>query len=553
MSEANQVWGLLRVGTAIAWLWATAVAQANLPRPAAPPGNLHTVDKVMLGKALFWDEQLSTANAVACGTCHILGHDGTDPRTPHSLHPGADGRFGTGDDSRGSPGVALHDRASLMLGNAAFGLQKQVTRRRAPSVINAAYNRRLFVDGRAGDAFVDPLTNAVVLPSGAALETQVLQPLLDTTEMAHVGRNWNDVVTHVTNLVPLAIATQVPANLRRFVAGHTYASLFQQVFGSPGVTPTRIAFAIAAYERTLVSDQSPFDEFLAGRGTLGTREQEGLRVFQRLCATCHTDLDHSVRTTGPVLDQFANIGVRPPHEDLGREAVTGSRRDRGKFRVPALRNVALRSSYFHNGSQTTLAGVLDFYDRGGDFDENQDERARTLAGRLSATDKINLINLLHSLTDARVANELPPFDRPRLWLEGPLVPTAFGVGAGGTDPRPARINALGTAYLGSDVFGVGIDHVAPHVFTALMVDLAGSTTPTSLYGLPFYLGRTPALLTLPLGFSTRAPDGTGYKSHVFHVPPALAASGTYWLQFVTLDPGAPLGFACSNAMTMVVP
>src|SRR5262245_18208981 len=233
---------------------ATLLAQAILPPPPVPPGNPTTPDKVLLGKALFWDEQLSSSRSVACGTCHVPEAGGADPRTAMSLHPGADGLFGTDDDVHGSPGVARHLANGQLVASPLFGVQRQVTNRRAPSVVNAAYAAKLFVDGRADGVFRDPVSSAVVLPSGGALESQMAGPPVSTTEMAHLGRTWFDIANELPSLVPLQLATQVPAALQQFLANDTYDAVFARVFGSPGVTPVRIIFAIAAYERSLISD-----------------------------------------------------------------------------------------------------------------------------------------------------------------------------------------------------------------------------------------------------------------------------------------------------------
>src|ERR1041385_2742495 len=77
--------------------------------PTDPAGNPTTPQKALLGKALFWDEQLSASRPVACGTCHVFGHGGGDPRSANVTHPGPDGVFGTADDIHGSPGVVLQD------------------------------------------------------------------------------------------------------------------------------------------------------------------------------------------------------------------------------------------------------------------------------------------------------------------------------------------------------------------------------------------------------------------------------------------------------------
>lgn len=529
-----------------------ALAQSILPPPPVPAGNPTTPDKALLGKALFWDEQLSSSRGVACGTCHILESGGADPRTPTSLHPGADGLFGTDDDVRGSPGVPRHLPDGRLAPAAAFGLQAQVTNRRAPSVINAAYATRLFVDGRADDVFRDPLTNAVVLPSGGALENQIAGPPVSDVEMAHLGRTWNDIANELPAMRPLALATQIPPALQQFLGNDDYAALFARVFGSPGVTPTRIVFAIAAYERTLISDQSPFDRFLAGQAALTPMQSLGLQRFQTFCAACHTDLAPSVLATGPALDDFRNIGVRPVAEDPGRFAVTQQAADRGRFKVPGLRNVALRGSWFHNGSQQSLSQVVDFYARGGDFTDNQDPLVAAIGGHIFIADNLQLQALLQSLTDPRVAAGAPPFDRPRLWSEGAQALAGFGVGTAGTSGRPLRIEGLGAPFRGNGGFGVGVDALAPGLFTFLLLDVAGSPTPTSVLGQGVHLAWTPALQLLPVGLSQPDGSGGGYATAVFQIPAVPAAVGSYWLQWAALDPAGPFGLVTSDALRVTV-
>lgn len=525
----------------------TLAAQSILPPPPAPPGNPTTPDKVLLGKALFWDEQLSSSRAVACGTCHILEAGGADPRAATSLHPGSDGVFGTDDDVHGSPGVPRHQANGSLVGNPRFGVQTQVTPRRAPSVINAAYATSLFVDGRADDVFRDPVTQAVVLPSGAALENQIAQPPVSDVEMGHVGRTWTDIAQDLPTLRPLALASQVPSALQQFLGNDDYAAVFTRVFGSPGVTPARIVMAIAAYERTLISDRSPFDLYLAGQGTLTTLQSLGLLRFQTFCAACHTDLDATVLTTGPVLNDFRNIGVRPPAEDVGRAAITGQLADRGRFRVPGLRNVALRGSFFHNGSQQTLGQVVDFYARGGDFADNKDPLVDAINGHIFVADSLQLQALLNALTDPRVANGLPPFDRPRLWSEGPLANASFGTGTAGTGGMPLRSAALGPAMLGRGTFGVGVDGVAPGLFTFLLLDVAGSPTPSYVLGQPIHAALTAAAQLLPTGPALSI-GGSGYATAVFQVPNTPALVGSYWLQWAASDPAGTQGLVVSDAI-----
>ena len=334
--------------------------------PGAPAANEVTAAKATLGKALFWDEQMSSTQTVACGTCHRPATGGSDPRTIvgniRSRNPGFDNVFNTNDDVFGSPGVPLNNQnGSYSLSNS-FGLAEQVTGRKSPSYINAGYSvEGLFWDGRALDAFRDPITNAVLLPSFATLESQVLGPPLSSSEMAHGGRNWTQVAAQIAAAKPLALATNVPPSLAAWINGRTYPQLFEEAFGTAEVTPARIAMAIATHERTLFSDQTPLDKWSANIQPLTAQEERGRSIFRSSCTICHA---------GPVLSnqQFHNIGVRPVNEDLGRGAISGNSDDNGRFKTPNLRNVELHAPYMHNGRFATLEEVVEFYDRGGDFD-----------------------------------------------------------------------------------------------------------------------------------------------------------------------------------------
>lgn len=529
-------------------LLASAVpAQTLFPPPPVPPGNPMTPDKVLLGKALFFDEQLSSSRTVACATCHVLGTGGADPRP--GIHPGPDGVFGTGDDIKGSPGVVQHDRGGRYVADPAFGIRPQVTNRRAPTVINAGYQPELFWDGRAGRVFADPVTHAVLLPDHAALENQVLGPPLSSVEMSHIGRSWPDVAADIAPLVPLALADQIPPALAAFVAGQSYAALFAQVFGSPGVTPARIAMAIATYERTLVSDGSRFDRFLAGQATLTAQETRGLQVFQALCSNCHTDTLGSVLATGPVLHDFRNIGVRPFAEDLGRFALTNQPADRGRFKVPDLRNVALRAPFFHNGGMATLADVVEFYARAGDFRDNLDPLVLNILGQLGSSDKAALVAFLHTLTDPRVQAEMAPFDRPRLWSEGGRVPSVFGVGTAGSGGHAPRSIAIAPPFVGNVRFALGVDRAAPGALHFLVWDVAVHATPVSMLGQQVHLAGTPALVLVGMpGPTLGTAPGGGHGSTVFGIPGMAALRGaSFYGQWLVLDAAGPFGLTTSDA------
>ena len=225
--------------------------------------------------------------------------------------------------------------------------------------------------------------------------------------------------------------------------------------------------AIQAYESTLVSDQTPADRFFAGDTTaLSASAQAGLDVFRGpgRCSTCHLGAGLSDATAanvaatgltstdgGRAIDTgFLNIGVRPTASDPGLGGLdpfgnplsearrAGSTNDKvsGSFKVPQLRNVALTAPYFHNGGQMTLRQVVDFYNRQGDF--ANDEQSGVLGNLgLTETQKNDLVAFLQSLTDPRVADASAPFDHPQLF-----VPSGERTGANGAVVTDAAGHAV---------------------------------------------------------------------------------------------------------------
>lgn len=407
-TSAQLIAGLV-LGAAVA-LGLGAVPDAtaqSLPPVPVPLENPLTPEKAVLGKILFWDQQLSTDATIACGSCHSIGQGGTEAAP--AVHPGADGLFGTADDQTGSLGVRRRDENRFLVDDPLFGFAPQVTRRAAPNFFGGLWAMELLFDGRGGDEFVDPLTGEVVIATGGGLEAQSLLPILDTVEMATPDWTWSDVVDRLWGSVPLALATDLPPDVVQAIATNpSYPALFAAAFGDSAITPVRIAFAIASYERTLVADQTDWDAFMAGDlGAMSAQEIEGWNVFEsEACSTCHAP---------PLFtdNSFRNIGVRDPSEDNGREAVTGDPADRGRFKVPTLRNVILKVNYFHTGSFSSISQVIALYQPGSQPSlENIDP---LMPVELDIFDRIALQNfLIGGLVDDRVRNELPPFDRPEL-------------------------------------------------------------------------------------------------------------------------------------------
>ena len=131
--------------------------------------------------------------------------------------------------------------------------------------------------------------------------------------MAKAGRSWADVAADLTRARPLALATSLPPDTAAALASHpTYAELFDAAFGDSAITPLRIAFALATYQRTLVADQTPYDRFAAGdTSALNGRALYGWRALQAFhCTACHTP---------PLFtnNEFFQIGVRRADFDRG--------------------------------------------------------------------------------------------------------------------------------------------------------------------------------------------------------------------------------------------
>ncbi|MGH9571508.1 MAG: cytochrome-c peroxidase [Candidatus Angelobacter sp.] len=250
----------------------------------------------------------------------------------------------------------------------AKGFKGALGQRNSPTVLNAAYNDLQFWDGRA-----------------ASLDEQCKGPLLNPAEMNMVDEK---------NLVD------------RLNAVPEYRRDFQQVFGR-GPSLDNVAHAIAAFERTLVTPNARFDRYAQGdKNALTAQEKRGLIVFfgKAACSECHK---------GPNFtdNKFHSLGIAPlpgNPNDLGRFAVTNRPEDRGAFKTPSLRNIALTAPYMHDGSSATLEDVIDLYDRGGGDGPNKDK----LVYKLNLTDeeKSDLIAFLKTLN-----GELPKVQPPQMY------------------------------------------------------------------------------------------------------------------------------------------
>lgn len=516
-----------------------------LEPPPMPTENPVTAAKAYLGKALFWDEQLSSTRTVSCGTCHRPSAGGSDPRTTtggdRSRNPGPDNAFHTGDDIYGSPGVPQNYADGNYGVNPQFLMREQVTGRKSPSYLNSGYSSGgLFWDGRAKNTFRDPLTNSVVISFWGSLESQAVGPPMSSAEMAHMNRDWPQAAAQIAASRPLALATNIPPALSAWIDGRTYPQLFQEAFGTPDVTPSRIAMAIATHERTLFSDRSPLDRYLMGIESLTKAELRGLQQFEtQSCGFCHG---------GPGLTEnnFHNIGVRPQSDDLGRFAVTGFDGDKGRFKTPGLRNVELRGAYMHNGGLATVEDVVEFYNRGGDFDAPNIDRDLIRPLNMTPQERSDLIAFLRRpLTDPRVANELPPFDRPTLFTETDRVPAISGRGRPGSKFKVPEIIAIAPPIIGNPNFTVAIAGGRGGAEATLVI---GSSDP----GIDTTIPATGSFAYHTITLSDYGAFN-GYGSVSIPIPdnPALIGN-TYYGRWYVKDLRAIGGFSVSKLVTFTI-
>jgi cytochrome c peroxidase len=310
-------------------------------------------EQAALGKALFFDPCLSKDNSISCASCH-------DPKK------------------------GFTDRLAK-----ARGIQGKTGTRNTPTLINAAFFKHFFHDGRA-----------------SSLEEQALGPLLNPIE--HGLKNKQQLMDKVF---------KNPAYLQQF----------KKIFGvdKKQLKVEHIAKAIASYERTLVAGNSAFDRYYFGRqrNQLSNSAARGLLIFRRKgnCANCH---EISMKNALFTDSRFYNIGIgfeqlQPllemlkkqhrngkylnsstltpiQYSELGRYNVTHKINDLGKFKTPSLRNIALTAPYMHDGSLKTLSDVVEYYDKGGHKNPYLDKAIYPL--HLTAQEKADLVAFMQSLT-----------------------------------------------------------------------------------------------------------------------------------------------------------
>lgn len=315
-----------------------------LEPPPVPADNAMTAARVELGRHLFFNVHLSGPDYTACSHCHDPRHAFSDPR-PQS-----------------------------------FGVTGRRLRLNAPSLANVGY--------------LSVLTRAD--PTVRSLEAHALRPLFsEEEEMAVAGRE-----------------EQVLQRLRHDAR---FPALFRAAFPETGgeIDFASITRALAAFQRTLISADSPWDRHLHGGDpdALSAPARRGAALFhsERLgCAVCHggphfSDAYPEPRYHNTGLYNADGQGAVPEGGHRGLMEVTGRPEDMGRFRTPTLRNVAVTAPYMHDGSVPTLEAVIDHYAAGGRAALHgarsplASERVRGFS--LSATERADLLEFLHSLTD----------------------------------------------------------------------------------------------------------------------------------------------------------
>lgn len=331
----------------------------------APPDNLPTAEKIELGRILFYDPILSGDRDVACASCH---------------HPSS-GYAETLELSIGVNGQGFGSRRAFKTPNAI-----PFTKRNAQSVLNTAFNGvDIFGDYDPQEA---PMFWDLRVQS---LESQVLEPIKAMEEMR--GLNYSEEEIY-------------PEIISRIEAIPEYQKYFERVFPEiEPITMKNISRAIAAFERTLVANNSRFDLYMRGDKTaLSESEIEGFETFKRVgCANCHN---------GPMFSDFKTHVISVPPTDKLNEPDSGFQ-STFAFRTPTLRNLRFTFPFMHNGKLTSLKEILEFYeDIAGGKTRNSHVSKSQLDPfiqelKLEVKDMGPIINFLLALNDDGFDKEIP--------------------------------------------------------------------------------------------------------------------------------------------------
>lgn len=246
----------------------------------------------------------------------------------------------------------------------AIGEGQKVLGRATPTIINTAYNHLQMWDGRF-----------------KSLEDQAMGPIGAEGEM---------------NQNPEELVEELKA-----IPG--YVEMFKDAYPGRGITKDTISMALAAFERTIVSGEAPFDRWIAGdENAISKSAKKGFELFEGKanCAKCHSGYNFSD-------DGFHNIGLKS--RDVGRFAVKPVDVTKGAFKTPTLRNITKTAPYMHNGAYDTLEEVIEHYVRGGDLKANLSPNFKK--AELNKSEKRDLLSFLKTLTSEPVEITYP--DMPR--------------------------------------------------------------------------------------------------------------------------------------------
>jgi len=246
------------------------------------------------------------------------------------------------------------------------GIRGQLGGRSAPTVINRAYSLEQFWDGRA-----------------KTLEEQAKGPIANPIEMGHAHDLCEKCIGGIEG----------------------YKNRFKEVFGADVVKIEHIAKAIATFERTVLSGNSPYDRFKTGdEKALSEGQKRGMKTFfsnHARCDSCHEGVNFTNA-------KYANVGIGmdKPTPDLGRYEQTKQETDRGAFKTPTLREIAQTGPYMHDGSLKTLEEVVEHYNKGGIKNTWLHTDVRPL--NLSDQDKKDLVEFLKALSGEGWQHVKPP-------------------------------------------------------------------------------------------------------------------------------------------------
>ena len=249
----------------------------------------------------------------------------------------------------------------------AKGVKSTILPRSSPTIINSAFNTIMMWDGRKKD-----------------LEEQAMGPM-----EAHAEMNMD--------------TAKLFKWLNEFPG---YRKMFEAAYPGEAINAASLSMALAAFERTVIMNDSPFDRWLAGDAKAMTAQQvNGFDIFldanKGNCAACHSPPNFTD-------NGFHNIGLASwgnPNPDMGRYAQKPVQRLKGAFKTPQLRGITLTAPYFHDGSAETLKDVIALYEKGGIVTTNIDPNIKQI--KLSKKDKEDLLAFLHALTGTTPAITIP--------------------------------------------------------------------------------------------------------------------------------------------------